>query len=244
MKDYERIARTQLPRRSWTVMRIDGKAFHSWTRGLERPFSQDLADAMDETARDLCSEISGTVMGYVQSDEISLILTDFGKLNTQAWFDGAVQKMTSVSASLATARFNTHITGRSSALFDSRVFTVPSVEEAANYLIWRQRDAVRNSISMAAQSIFSHRALHGVTTSGMQDLMHAQGVNWNDFSTRFKRGGQVVKCSGVRQFSYVDKRTGNVCEAEADRSWWEIQPADHFTFERACELLAPTLVAA
>src|SRR5262249_45011362 len=103
---YENRAKTFLPRRTYTVIRIDGKAFHSYTRGLDRPYDQRLMDDMTATAGFLCQEIAGARLAYCQSDEISVILTDFDKVSTQAWFDGGAQKITSVSASLATAKFN------------------------------------------------------------------------------------------------------------------------------------------
>ena len=105
-KNYEDRTRTLLPRRTYTIIRIDGKAFHTYTRGLKRPFDSDLMLDMDTTAAYLCKNIMGAKMAYVQSDEISLVLTDFDQLGSQAWFDNNVQKMASVSASMTTASFN------------------------------------------------------------------------------------------------------------------------------------------
>jgi len=104
--DYENRTRYELPRRSYTLIRCDGKAFHSFTEGCKRPFDDRLIEAMNKTAVHLCSEITGTRLGYVQSDEISILLTDFESPKTQAWFDGNLQKIVSISASLATAAFN------------------------------------------------------------------------------------------------------------------------------------------
>jgi len=103
---YELRTRTWLPRRTYTIIRLDGKAFHTFTRGMERPYDERFMNAMDYTAMHLCLEIQGAQMAYVQSDEISILLTDFDKITTDAWFDGQVQKMVSVSASMATAKFN------------------------------------------------------------------------------------------------------------------------------------------
>ena len=103
---YEDRTRTYLPRRCYTVIRVDGKAFHTYTKGLQKPFDNDLISDMNETAKYLCQNIQGAKMGYVQSDEISIILTDFDSLTTAAWFDGNIQKMSSVAASMATAKFN------------------------------------------------------------------------------------------------------------------------------------------
>lgn len=214
---YEGRTRTFLPRRTFTIIRIDGKAFHTYTRGLKRPFDQELIDDMDATTKFLCENIQGAKLGYVQSDEISILLTDFEKNTTDAWFDGNIQKMCSISASLATSKFNqlralryikkkfddgiTNVTYRymdlfeevKQAFFDSRVFTIPHEEEVINYFIWRQQDATRNSISAVAQSLYSHKELHGKDVDGMQELIFQKGQNWNDYPIGQKRGRSVVK---------------------------------------------------
>ena len=108
MKGYEAVTKYVLPRRGYTMIRIDGKAFHTYTKGFKRPFDQGLIDDMDTTAMFLCKEIQGAVAAFVQSDEISILVCDFEKLETSAWFDNSIQKMCSVSASMATAKFNQH----------------------------------------------------------------------------------------------------------------------------------------
>ncbi len=189
---YENRTRTFLPRRTYTIIRIDGKAFHTYTRGLTRPFDWNLVNDMDETAKYLCENIQGAKFAFVQSDEISILLTDFNELNTSAWFDGNIQKMTSISASLVTAKFN-ELRPNKLALFDSRVFTIPTAIEVENYMIWRQQDTVRNSISSVAQSLYSHRELNGKNTNQMQEMCFNKGVNWNDFDPKLKRGRLIVK---------------------------------------------------
>lgn len=213
---YEVRTKTFLPRRTYTIIRLDGKAFHTYTRGCERPYDNGLMEDMNDTAKYLCENIQGARFAYVQSDEISILLTDFNKLNSEAWFDGEVQKIVSVSASMAAAKFN-HLRLRrilageealpfrnaeglgelmdnlTLAAFDARVFSIPDPFEVHNYFVWRQQDATRNSISMGAQSMYSHKELHGKSTSEMQDMMHEKGVNWNDYPVRFKRGGVVLR---------------------------------------------------
>jgi len=203
---YEDRTRISLPRRTNTIIRIDGKAFHTYTRGLPRPFDQDLIDDMNATTKFLCENIQNAKMGYVQSDEISIVLTDYDKLTTDAWFDGNIQKMVSIAASLATSKFNQlrgirflqnnmHIDFDKMKLaqFDARVFTIPNEEEVINYFIWRQQDASRNSISAVAQSLYSHKELHGKTTDQMQELIYQKGQNWNDYPIGQKRGRVVVR---------------------------------------------------
>lgn len=237
---YEKRASTSLPARTYTVIRLDGKAFHTYTRGLERPYDQQLMDAIAETAQYLCEQIAGTRFAYAQSDEISLLLTDFATIATQAWFDGVVQKIVSVSASIATARFNQLRPGRL-AFFDSRAFTIPDPVEVANYFVWRQKDATRNSISMAAQAHFSHRQLHGKSSGEMQEMLWSEhGVNWNDHDPRFKRGTVITPELTVGSVSYLDRRSGTTMVAEdVERRVWTIAPAPIFT--RDAEFIATNI---
>jgi tRNA(His) 5'-end guanylyltransferase len=228
---YEDRTRILLPRRSYTIIRIDGKSFHTYTKGLTRPFDKGLMDDMDATAAYLCENIMGAKFAYVQSDEISILITDFENEGTQAWFDNNVQKMASIAASMAAARFNqlrmmrgfgnyeqTPVKGRvvigqfNLAMFDARVFQIPQKVEVINYFIWRQQDATRNSISSVAQSMYSPKQLHGVKTDGMQELIFQKGVNWNDYTPREKRGGIIRK---------FEKTFGNVKEVYT-RSKWEL----------------------
>jgi tRNA(His) guanylyltransferase len=212
---YEDRTRIKLPRRTYTIIRIDGKAFHTYTKGMQRPFDDGLIEDMDETTAYLCKNIQGVKFGYVQSDEISLLLTDFDDLTTDMWFDGNLQKMSSIAASMATAKFNqlrmirgcnnsngdlinnmlsdNDIENFKLAMFDARVFQIPSSIEVENYFIWRQQDATRNSISSVAQSMYSPKELHGVKTEQMQEMIFQKGTNWNDYSPRKKRGGFVSK---------------------------------------------------
>lgn len=106
MKEYEEASKGRLIRRMPVAIRIDGKAFHTFTRGMKKPFDDILIKSMQETMQYLCKNIQGCVLGYTQSDEITLILVDYKELNTSAWFDSEIQKMCSVSASMATMAFN------------------------------------------------------------------------------------------------------------------------------------------
>jgi tRNA(His) guanylyltransferase len=189
---YEERVCYMLPRRTFTILRLDGKAFHFYTKGLTRPFDDQLMNDLDETAKFLCEEIQGARFAYVQSDEISILLTDFKDLGTEAWFDGNIQKMVSVSASLATGKFNQLRPGKL-AFFDSRVFTIPYQTEVENYFIWRQQDATRNSITGVAQSLYSHKELAGKNGSQKQEMIFRKGINWNDYASRYKRGRGIIE---------------------------------------------------
>lgn len=190
-KQYENRSRIYLQRRTYTIIRIDGKAFHTYTRGLERPFDIRFCADMDKTAEFLCRNIQGAQFAYVQSDEISILLTDFETITTEAWFDANLQKMCSVSASLATAFFNTCRPGKM-AMFDSRVFQIADRTEVENYFIWRQRDAITNSIQSLAQSLYSHSELENKNCNDLQEMCFQKGSNWNDIKASYKRGRLIA----------------------------------------------------
>ncbi len=189
---YENRTRYYLPRRTYTIIRIDGKAFHTYTKGLKRPFDDKFISDMDETACYLCKNIQGAKFAFVQSDEISILLTDFDTLQTDAWFDGNIQKIVSISASLATAKFN-ELRPNKIALFDSRVFTVPSKEEVANYFLWRQQDTTRNSILSLGQSMFSYNELLNKKCDEIQEMCFQKGTNWNNLPPKLKIGRFISK---------------------------------------------------
>lgn len=236
MKGYEAVTRAVLPPRSFSVIRVDIRAAHSLLRGAEKPFDFNFMTCMDNTAVALCEEIQGAVLGYVQSDEISVLVVDFAGPNLQPWFGGVVQKQVSIAAATATATFNSQYLSPlrygGLATFDARVFTLPNAVEVANYFLWRERDAVRNSISMAAQTKFSQKQLHGVGSGRMQEMLWAEhGINWNDYPDGAKRGRVVVRESGEREVTFTHKRTGETETVKAVRSWWSSQPAPHFTAE-------------
>lgn len=194
---YENRTKQFLNRRTITIIRLDGKGFSKFTKGLEKPFDDGFSDDMDATAVYLCENIQGAKLAYTQSDEISIVITDFDNLETSAWYDYNVQKMVSISASLATARFNQLRAFRGEtklAQFDARVFQVPNIDEMTNTILWRQQDCTRNSISMAASANFSHKSLEGKSGNDKQEMLFTEkGINWNDYKTKYKRGVVISK---------------------------------------------------
>lgn len=195
MKKYEQVNTDYLLRRTPVVIRIDGKVFHTWTRNCEKPFDENLHEAMKATMHYLTNEMQNAVYGYTQSDEISILLCDWLTLNTEQWFDGNIQKIASVSASVATGIFNAipHKHTSQIAFFDARVFNVPFAD-VHNYFLWRQQDATRNSIQTYARAYFSHKELHQKSCNDIQQMLFEQhDVNWNDLPSWKKRGSHVYR---------------------------------------------------
>lgn len=207
MKAYENVERRYLTRRLPLIVRIDGAHFHTFTRGFDRPFDQGLVCAMQETTKNLCKNIMGAKLGYTQSDEITLLITDDDTIETQAWFGKNLQKIVSIAASTATFYFNQllresiiksngvqkAIEENRIATFDARAFVLPQ-NEVMNCFEWRQQDAIRNSIQSLGQAYFSQKELHGQSCQNIKTmLLEQKGIDWNELNPYYQRGSCIIK---------------------------------------------------
>lgn len=168
-ENYENREKHFLPRRTNTIIRVDGKNFSKYTKSFDKPYDVNMLDAMENTMLSMLEEIQGAQFGYTQSDEISFYLRDDHSETTQAYFDGNLQKIASVAASLATGHFNENIgklttKARRPAFFDARVFTIPDPVEVENYFIWRNKDAIRNAIQSYGRHILGHKEMQNLST--------------------------------------------------------------------------------
>lgn len=209
------------------LARLDGRAFHTFTRGLRRPYDEAMSRSMIETARQLVGKTHAAV-GYTQSDEITLAWHQPGE-HSQLMFNGRFQKLASVLAGLASVAFYKEIAQRLPSKagelphFDCRVWQVPTIRDAIDVFIWREDDATKNSIAMAAQSVCSHKELHGKHTGDMQEMLHDKGINWNDYPAFFKRGTYLQRKTSPRTLTEVER----IRIPEAHR------PESDATFERS-----------
>jgi|WetSurMetagenome_2_1015567.scaffolds.fasta_scaffold02484_15 tRNA(His) guanylyltransferase len=183
--NYEDRQRVYLTRRTPVIIRLDGRAFHTLTRQLDKPFDMRLMYAMVDAAKAVFAEIQGCKLSYVQSDEVSFVLTDYDSLNTQAWFDYNKSKIESISAALMTRYFNRyfHLEG----IFDARSFNIPE-SEVANYFLWRAKDWRRNSVQMLAQHYFSHRELQNKTINYLVNVLRETNHPWEGLTECQKFG--------------------------------------------------------
>lgn len=243
---YEGVPKTKLMRRVPVAIRIDGKAFHTFTRGFQKPFDSILMASMQETMKYLCENIQGCVFGYTQSDEITLILIDYQKFTSSAWFDYEVQKVCSIAASMATMAFNKFFTknvnyfemthehddtineycttlvnaAEKGATFDARCFNIPK-EEVANLVYWRQLDAMRNSVQMVGQANFSHKELQNKSCNDIQDMLIAQkAINWNFYPEDCKRGAACIKLPPKEEVIDVPTAAEKPVRVVVNRSSW------------------------
>lgn len=214
MKIYEAVPKTRLIRRTPVILRIDGCHFHSYARGFEKPFDEIMSTAMVATAQKLCKNIQGATFAYTQSDEISILLIDYKRLESEAWFDNQVEKICSVAASMATLYFNRAFNNlyeqkiseniedietlynrysrasKSGATFDCRCFNLPR-EEVTNYFYWRQKDAIRNSINACGQAYFSSKQLIGKSCSEVKNMLLEEGFDWDALPVTKQRGTMI-----------------------------------------------------
>lgn len=206
MKAYEEAFRYVLPVRMPAIIRLDGKAFHTLTRDCKRPYDEDLRSAMTEAASAVLKEVPGR-MAYCQSDEVSILLIDYNRFDTEQWFAGGIQKIVSVSASLMGVEFSKR--WRKPGVFDARVFVIPE-RDVKNYFVWRQRDAMRNAVSMAAQAVFSPKQLLRKHSDDKIAMLKEKGISFEEYPSWFRLGTVCTRDSqdGAQHFSnktYLDQ---------------------------------------
>jgi tRNA(His) 5'-end guanylyltransferase len=193
---YEDAHRIILPGRMPVLVRNDGVSFHRLTRYMDKPFDARFIFSMIAATKYLCENVQNCVLGYTQSDEISLVLINYKRLNTSSWFNNNLQKIASVSASMATLAFNRELSNYypdKEGYFDGRAFVVPR-EDICNALLFRQQDSSRNSVQMLGHYYFSQKQLHGLSNFQVQDkLMLEAGINWDHLNVMYKRGTCIVK---------------------------------------------------
>lgn len=239
MKNYEQVSNLQLEKKIPVAIRLDGKAFHTFTRGFRKPFDDYLISAMQKTMKYLCENIQGCVFGYTQSDEITLILIDYQNENSDAWFDYRISKMCSVAASMATLEFNRVFNKEikdeidscqlnkycraidAGALFDARCFNIPQ-EEVANLIYWRQADAIRNSIQSVGQYYFSQKQLHKKSCEEIKEMLKTEeSINWDALPNTYKYGSCCIK-----RAKFLARKFKGLCNIEFTetvmRKKWEI----------------------
>ncbi len=231
-RNYEDITRQFLPRRTYTIIRVDGKAFHTWTRGLTEPFDEMFMSDMNQVAIEMCRQLQGCRLAFLQSDEISFLLTDFERLETDAWFGGELRKLCSISASMAGSLLTQENPHRPPAFFDGRAFTIPSRTEVMNYFVYRQQDASRNSVQMVAQHYYSQKELNGRNTDQMQEMIHQKGDNWNDYPVACRRGRLILPTTRPSTIDYMDGRTDEKKTTTVDLTRWVPVEPTIFTKDR------------
>jgi len=221
MKKYEN--KYYLPQNLPVIIRIDGRAFHTLTKNMGKPYDMTFIDMMNKIAICLCERIQNCRMAYLQSDEISLLI--YQEPGETAWFDNEAQKLASVTASTASAMATKFMDSLDEYTlwyskdyiisFDSRAFVLP-ILDVVNYFSWRQMDWERNSLSMLATSFYSQKELNGKKAAEMHDMIHKAGGNWNNLATSLKRGRCCIKESRTEHVK------NDFFEGDVERYKWVI----------------------
>lgn len=248
---YENRTRYFIPRKTYTILRIDGKAFHSYTKNCKKPFDLGLVEDMNQTTKYLCEHIQGAKFAYTQSDEISILMTDFETPQTQMYFDGNIQKISSVVSGMATMEFNrlrqvtlvndtediekmtpreaiAFVASLPMASFDCRCFTIPLRIEVYNYMIWRNNDASRNSVQMMARSLYSHKECTDKSCLQLQEMISNKGIDWENYDLGLKNGRLIVRESKLVPNEYSTN------PSMVERHEWVVKSAPVFTQDPAC----------
>lgn len=217
-KSFERAVETQLPANSLAVIRLDGKAFHTFTKHFARPFDASFAATMDAVGAHLCDVVDGALFAYVQSDELSLVFSDLANPGTQMWAGGRVQKMVSIAAANATAKYMSVSPTDLFPIFDARVHTLADLDEAREYVVWRRADATKNAITMAASTLHSHKFLTGRSTAERLELL--RGTEHERLPAGFLNGRLIVKEYRDEPVTYTDRRTNEPHNIVVSRGRW------------------------
>lgn len=220
---------------SYVIAMLDGRSFSKLIKNnFEKPFDKDFVEMMNNTAKFLCENVQGCKFAYTQSDEISLLITDFDTPDTDAAFGYRICKLQSILASLATSEFNRHLikyqleqtnTGDDYrfenvidkinkvklAQFDCKVWTVPDYNTAFCHFLWRQNDCIRNSKQQTAQTYLSHKELMGKQTDEQIEMLKAEkGIDWNTFEPGLKYGRLIYKERRLFKHLVMDTETAGL----------------------------------
>jgi tRNA(His) 5'-end guanylyltransferase len=220
IKRYESIHEHYFLPKTPIIIRVDGKAFHTWTKGCQRPFDQTLITCMFESAKEVAKQMQGCKALYAQSDEVTFVLTDDTTLESQQWFGGRQNKIESVTAAMMTAYFNKfwveneygdgymgdghvyfddYIQNYKPAIFDARAFQCPK-DDVANVFLWRVKDWERNSLNMYCEQFFSHKDLQGKNRADRHEMLHNIGHNWATECTDQQKNGSWWSPTGEDKF--------------------------------------------
>lgn len=241
MKVRERCYRPFLEAGGWLVVRCDGRSFSRWTSKLTKPFDVGLMDHMDAVMRALVEDVDGAVLGYTQSDEISVVAPARCDGN-HSWFGGNVVKQVGSAAAVTSSTFaRLRSNDERRATFDARVFRLEDLDEVVAYLQWRQADARRNAVSMIAQQHYSPRQLHKVGTQQRHQLIEAAGDPVDGHPSGAVHGRVLRRRVTVESVTYIHKKSGEQVTVPAvERTRWVCETAPDFTRDTVLELVGST----
>ncbi len=214
IKSYERTFSGNALKRMPLMIRVDGRSFHTFTKGLQRPFDKKLMLAMVQSATHVAKEMQGFKVAYVQSDEVTFCLTDYDTIETEGWFGYKLNKVVSISATLMSVAFNKYFENDKMPIFDSRAFTLPK-DDVVNAFLWRAKDWERNSLQMYCRSFFSHKELYKKKREDMHEMLFEINKNWaTDLSEQERNGTFLINTDNgiVRRDDILPNYTSLNCK--------------------------------
>lgn len=244
MKRYQAVTDVALPKDGYNILQLDGNAFHTYTKGFQKPFDERFVAAMNQTAIFLMENTPTAKFAYVQSDEINILLyADQNKTRPEEpYFNNRVEKVVSISAAKASVTMSFLFPEKNPAFFDARFFNLPDKQTVAEHFIWRQRDCVKNSINTVAQAVFGRKNLFGKNTHKLREMLATNGTPWEDYADEYKTGRLIIKVPYTREVTYIHKGTGREETVSATGYKWAAVPAPKFdeNKNRPLENLIPT----
>lgn len=236
-KHFQSLTDISLPLDGYNILQLDGNAFHTFTKGFERPFDNRFIEAMNATALAIVENTPGARFAFVQSDEISVLLKTVK--DEEPFFRNRLEKVVSLSAAKASVTMSRLYPEKDAALFDARFFPVPDKQTVAEHFIWRQRDCTKNSIMAVGQSVFSHKKLQNKNTLEIREMLKEHGTPWEEFPVDRKHGRIVHKVAHNREVTFVHKRTKETQTVWAEGTKWVALPAERFEESRLLDTLIP-----
>lgn len=228
IKSYQAAYDHRIPQKSHAILQLDGNAFHTYTKGMVKPFDDRLIANMNATAIAVLERVSNAKFAYVQSDEINIYVTDMEKEETQPFYSNRVQKVGSIAAGIASATMSRLYPEKGLAVFDARFFSVPDMETVEDYFVWRQVDCIKNSVQSVGQTFISRSELHSKHTGQVKEMLAENGHPWESYPTECKQGRLIIKEASHKTISYTHKRTKEVNVINAMTKAWTVKPAPNF----------------
>lgn len=228
MRSMQQSSDSRLPENGYSILQLDGKAFHTWTKGLDIPFDAKFVRSMDEVAALLAQKISNVKFAYVQSDEISLLLTDFENEGTQPHYANRIQKVVSTSAGLASAYMTRAFPEKPFAVFDARFFSAPDKELVKDWFVWRQADGIKNSVRAVGYARFTSKELEHKNTKDVREMLAEAGDPWEAYDAGLQRGRVITRVSEPKTVTYTHKKTNEPHTGVFDSFSWKASASDEF----------------
>jgi tRNA(His) 5'-end guanylyltransferase len=240
MRSMQQSSDFRLPKKNYTILQLDGKAFRTWTKGLDTPFDTKFVEAMDGLAELLTEKIPNVKLAYVQSDEVNLVLTDFENENSEPYYSNRIQKVVSTSAGLASAYMTRAFPDKPFAVFDARFWVAPDKESVKDWFVWRQADGMKNSVRAVGYARFSSKQLMNKNTKDVCEMLAELGDPWEAYDEGLQRGRVVTRVAETKTTTFTHGRSGEKKTLNYKSASWKASAAELFRDGDFLDSVIPT----